>query len=290
MPSSTLWIVGPGRLGLALGLALHRAGGIRNLHFVGTRPEPPRNPLFMGSPPAASYSAGVPEGTRTPGAVLIAVPDDRIGAVAEGLEALIPPAVPVLHTSGVHGSEVLAAVAAVGNPVGSIHPLVAIFDPVQGADSLAAAWFAVEGDPASLAVAGHIVALLRGRILPVDRGAKPLYHAAAVFASNYSVALLSVAERLMASAGAPADAARAALADLARGAVNGVAMDGPAAALTGPLSRGDAGTIGLHLGRLSPSDRVLYSVLARTTLELAKSRGLDAEAVRRVERILAETE
>ena len=77
-----------------------------------------------------------------------------------------------------------------------------------------------------------------------------MYHAAAVFASNYAVALLAVAEQLMVRAGVGAADAQAALARLAAGAVENVAAHGPIAALTGPIVRGDAETVERHLTRL----------------------------------------
>ena len=124
-------------------------------------------------------------------------------------------------------------------------------------------------------MARAIVAALQGNELAVDAAGKALYHAAAVAASNYVVALLAVAERWMVTAGVNGNDARPALAALAAGAVDSVARLGPAAALTGPVARGDGDTVGAHLARLSGKDRHLYSVLAETALVLARQRGLD---------------
>lgn len=284
-----LWIIGPGRLGLALGLALVRAGGFSSVTVSGRGATLPDHPLFEGGRPAARYQTGL---TPPPPVdlVLIAVPDAAIEAVAGQLAlAMRPDARPtVLHTSGALGSEVLAAVRARGCPAGSLHPLVAVSDPVAGADALRGATFAVEGDPEARSAAEALVFALDGRALAIDAGGKPLYHAAAVFASNYLVTLLGVAERLAGEAGVPTEDARAALVELARSALDGVAEKGPVGALTGPISRGDAGTIALHLARLSPSDAALYSVLARQALELARTRGLDSQAIARIGHLLPE--
>jgi predicted short-subunit dehydrogenase-like oxidoreductase (DUF2520 family) len=219
--------------------------------------------------------------------VLIAAPDGAIASVAGALAELgLPAGTPVLHASGVLGVEALDAAAAAGLATGSIHPLVAVSDPVTGADRLCGAWYAVEGAPAARALAERWVAGLEGRTLSLREGAKPVYHAAAVFASNYVVALLSVATRLLEEAGVPSEQARAAATSLARGAVEGVERLGPEAALTGPVSRGDEATVAAHLGRLSAGDAALYSVLARETLVLARRRGLPADAAARLERLL----
>jgi predicted short-subunit dehydrogenase-like oxidoreductase (DUF2520 family) len=135
-------------------------------------------------------------------------------------------------------------------------------------------------------MAERLVEGLGGRILRIAPGGKPLYHAAAVFASNYLVALLSVAERLLAEAGAGGEEGHEALAALATGAVRAAAGRGVVDALTGPISRGDAETVELHLARLSPSDALLYSTLARETLALARRQGLGPDLATRIETVL----
>lgn len=284
-PLEHLWVIGPGRLGLALGLALRRAGAVRRLSYGGRRASPPEHPLFQHG--HADY-AGSLTAPSAPSALVIAVPDAQVAAVAAVVAAQPSSATfPVLHTSGALGSEALAPLAARGSPVGSLHPLAAVADPLAGADLLRAGWFAVEGDPAAVAVAERVVEALDGRLLRLDAGRKPLYHAAAVTASNHVVALLGVAERLLAEAGVGEEEGRAALAGLVAGAVESVRTRGPADALTGPVSRGDVATVALHLARLSPPDRLLYSVLAREALALARRRGLDPSLATDLELLLA---
>jgi predicted short-subunit dehydrogenase-like oxidoreductase (DUF2520 family) len=107
---------------------------------------------------------------------------------------------------------------------------------------------------------------------------KPLYHAGAVFASNYLVTALAEAERLLVLAGLPRETAREALVPLARATLENVAAMGPEAALTGPVARGDAATVKRHRAVLAAEDRRLYDALARATLALAKSKGLSPAA------------
>ncbi|MBW3627817.1 MAG: DUF2520 domain-containing protein [Gemmatimonadetes bacterium] len=287
--SLNLWIVGPGRVGLALGLALYRSGIVETLTVSGRRAAPPDHPLFDGDPPPARYRAGFALPDPAPDTLVVSVPDRHVAEIAATLASAGPPeGATALHTSGVLDSEALAPLRARGCAVGSLHPLLAISEPVRAVDRLSGSWFACEGDDGARAVAERIVTALGGKLLPIDRHSKPLYHAAAVFASNYLVALLATAERLAVEAGAPADSARAALVELARGALDGVADFGPADALTGPISRGDADTVRSHLSRLSPSDAALYSVLARATLEVARIRGLDPQGATSIEKLLPE--
>jgi predicted short-subunit dehydrogenase-like oxidoreductase (DUF2520 family) len=283
-----LWIVGAGRMGLALGLRLHRAHAFGRLTVTGRRPRAPEHPLFTGDPPAAAYRRSIEDAPADPDAVVIAVPDGAIAEVAARLAAIdLPASIPILHTSGSRSIDILRTLAAQGHPTGSVHPLAAIADPISGADRLAGATWGVEGN-GGVPLAERIVHACGGRVLHIMPGGKPAYHAAAVFAGNYAVTLLSVAERLMEQAGVHAEDARPAMAALAAGAVENVAARGAAAALTGPIVRGDVETVAIHLERLSAEERALYSLLGREALRLARQAGLDAAAAERLGALLGE--
>ncbi|HEX2078419.1 MAG TPA: Rossmann-like and DUF2520 domain-containing protein [Longimicrobium sp.] len=284
-----LWIVGAGRTGLALGLRLHRAGAVGGLTVSGRRADAPDHPLFAGDAPAAAYLPSIDGAPAGIDAAVIAVPDGVIAEVAARLASVdLPPSIPILHTSGSRSTDILQPLAERGHPVGSVHPLAAIADPVEGAERLAGATWGVEGEGEAAALAERIVRACQGRALRIAPGGKAAYHAAAVFASNYAVALLSVAERLMEEAGVDAADARPALAALASGAVENVVSRGPAEALTGPVMRGDVETVALHLERLSADERALYCLLAREALRLARAAGVDAAAAARLGALLGE--
>lgn len=277
------WVIGPGRLGLTLAAALADSAGVNRLSVLGRSAGAPRHPVFDHRHVRYAGSGDVPE--DEPSAIILAVPDRVIAEVARDIAGWNLAAVPVLHTSGALGADVLAPLARGGFPTGSMHPLAAVpGDTMPG--RLAGVWFGVEGDASD--VAEVFVRALGGRAIRVDAGSKARYHAASVLASNYVVALLSVAEEWMTGAGVSPPMARAALTQLAAGAVADVAALGPAGALTGPVSRGDAGTIALHLSGLSPSERSLYSVLAKESLALARIQGLDPAAADRIAELVGE--
>jgi predicted short-subunit dehydrogenase-like oxidoreductase (DUF2520 family) len=258
MPGSVA-IIGAGRMGRGLALALGNAG-------VEVR-------LLTRDRPAGS--------TRGTALVLLATPDDAIIPVAHDLtrSGEIGAGQVVLHLSGLLDRGALAALGPSGAALGSFHPLQSVADPATAPERLAGAYAALEGDPRALAAGERLAAALGMRTVHLATGAKPAYHAAAVFASNYVVAIAAVAERLARDAGVPAPDAAALFLPLMRGTVANLEL-GAAAALTGPVRRADVATIRAHLAALGVEDRALYRTLARVALRLSREAGLgEAEAV-----------
>ncbi len=218
--------------------------------------------------------------------ILIAVPDSALEAVAATLH--IESGI-VLHTSGAQGPEALQVLTQRGVFCGALHPLQTISYPESGAAALLGAAFAISGDAPALAWAEQIVRAANGRILRIPAERRPLYHAAAVMASNYITALISAAQTLLVAADVDPDEALQALGPLARTSLDNALRQGPTAALTGPIERGDVSTIAAHLMALEdipgpiPS---LYRAAGRQTLELARRKGLCAERAAATERLL----
>jgi pantoate--beta-alanine ligase len=187
--------------------------------------------------------------------LVLAVPDGAVADVASSIESV--PSTVVVHLAGALGLGVLAP----HERRASLHPLRAI---PTGDTDLAGGWFAVSGD----AVVEAMVESLGGRVVRVADADRLTYHAAAVVASNHVVALLGQVERLASQIGVPLDA----FLDLARGSLENVAALGPAAALTGPVARGDWATVHAHLDALPRDERTAYATLAREAAKLASDR------------------
>ncbi|HAS12216.1 MAG TPA: DUF2520 domain-containing protein [Acidimicrobiaceae bacterium] len=226
-------IIGPGRAGGALATALSGAGWRVD------------GPLGRDHDPATATA-----GARV---VLLAVPDGDVAGLAA---SLAPGDAVVAHVAGSLGLDVLAP----HQRVASVHPLVSLPDADLGARRLAGAWFAVAGDP----VAAEVVDALGGRSVAVADEDRTTYHAAAAVAANHLVALLGQVERLARQVGVPLEA----YLDLARGAFDNVAEVGPAAALTGPVARGDRATVARHLAAIPEDERTIYAVLAEAAQRL----------------------
>ena len=286
--SDRLVICGPGRVGLSLGTALARAHALDALTFYGRSMEPPPHPVFDTRDPPVEYRVGfppLPEGTTV---VLLCVPDRALSEVAHDLAAAgpAPRGCSALHVSGALTADVLAPLHDAGYAVGSLHPLQSLADPWDGVRRLTGACYAVAGEPAAMAAARRLARALDGTDFVVVNRDRPIYHAAAVFASNYIVALADTAIRLFEQAGVPADAAPEAVRSLMNGTLDNLEHLGVSSALTGPIARGDVDTVRMHLARLSPEDRALYCALGRRTLEIARAAGLAGERADDLERIL----
>jgi len=269
--------VGPGRMGLSLGSVLAASEYARELLFVGRRERPPEHPVL--GQPLARYSRGFPgappEGTR----VLLAVPDSTIAEIAVALARLGAPGdgCVALHLSGLQPAGVLAPLGERGYAVGSLHPLQTVADPHSGRERLRGAFFTFEGNAQARGAAAEIVEAAGGRLLEVHTADKARYHAACVFASNYVVACVAVATRLLAgAANIGREEAAQALQPLWRGALQNLGQLGIPRALTGPVARGDLETVRGHLAALDADTRDLYRQLALQVLDLSRELGLDA--------------
>lgn len=259
--TKSVCIVGTGQAGRAMGRLLARAGfSIRRV--VSRSIDRAREAVaFIGSGEPAVEAAFAEM-------ILLAVPDDRILEVAEGLPPVDRSI--VAHLSGVHSAEILSGLRRRGARIGALHPLRSFADPARAVDGFAGTYCAVDGD-----AAGDLEGVVRaiGGIPLVVRSEKKVsYHAGAVFASNYLVSILESAFRLFEEAGIPRPQAAAPLLNLARGTLTNVERVGIPAALTGPIERGDVETVRLHVRALGES-APLYRELARVTCDVARAKG-----------------
>lgn len=196
--------------------------------------------------------------------VLITVGDSSIAEVVHRLAPRWNPATPAVHVSGFMSVDVLRPLGETGADVGSFHPLQSLPDPERGAEALAGAWAALTaGDELRSLLHGYATSLAM-RPFQLADDAKPLYHAAAAAAANYVVEALGVASDLL-------DAAQVApevMEPLTRRVVENVFAVGAAAALTGPIARGDLPTVHGQMraaSSVSPGLGAEFRLLAEAT-------------------------
>ncbi len=287
----TVSIVGSGRLGTALAVAL--ASSHYEIEALVSRKiaHARRATALLGS---ATIALSEKEMQALPASkiILITTPDGEILKTANRIAALetSPRGRTVLHTSGaLAAAEVLAPLAAAGFATGSIHPLVSISEPRSGAEKLRGAFYCVEGDAAASRVARSIVKDLQGHSFHIDSNFKPLYHAAAVMASGHVTALVALATEMLVHCGLDERTARRVLLPLLESTVANLSISEPAIALTGTFARGDLVTVRRHLQAIS-NERLTkalaaYKLLGRRSLELAEKK-LDAETRKQILREL----
>lgn len=255
-------VVGPGRVGLGLGLALVRAGYHVMAHGRTPKPLPPQ---------ITGTSGGTPGWVPLVDVVLIAVPDDAVASVAADLARarVVDRRHTVLHVSGALDRSALHSLEFSGAALGSLHPLQTLSDPASAPERLRGSVAVTEGDERAVKVAGELATAVGLVPVAIPSASKVLYHAAGVFGSNYVVVLAAVARRLLEQAGLPPDVAWRGLVSLLRGTVENLAAGGPEQALTGPAARGDADTIRRHLAALTGDEVELYRMLGREAADLA---------------------
>jgi predicted short-subunit dehydrogenase-like oxidoreductase (DUF2520 family) len=264
-------IIGAGRLGTTLAIALH-ARGYRIRSLVARRLENARKAAaqFDAEPAvlAARQIGSLPQADL----VLISTPDDQIANVAADLSRLDFDRKPVaLHTSGALSSEILSPLRARGWSTGSLHPLISVTDPQT---PLAGVFWCVEGEPRATRLAKAIVRDLGGTSFSINSAEKPLYHAAAVMTAGHVTALFDVALEMLVACGLTRKTARQILQPLLASAVHNLETKDPAHALTGSFARGDVETVKRHIAALKDhklADALdLYCRLGKRSIKLTK--------------------
>jgi predicted short-subunit dehydrogenase-like oxidoreductase (DUF2520 family) len=284
-------IIGAGVLGKALGILLRQGGheivalSSRTVRSARVGAKAMGNVPVVGDPGMAALGADV---------VILAVPDRAIPSVAIQVAAggALRRGAVVTHLSGALPAGVLVGVRAAGGFPGSMHPLQSFASLETALTTLPGSYVFLEGAPEAVEVLRSLVASIDGRAVPLTSTSKALYHAAACAASNYLVALLDYATQLMSMAGVPPEVALPALLPLVAGTTRNLESVGIPEALTGPIARGDLGTIRGHVQALRngpPALLRLYVDLGLRTVDVALRKGrLEASVADQIRALLRE--
>jgi predicted short-subunit dehydrogenase-like oxidoreductase (DUF2520 family) len=264
----TVALVGPGRAGttIALGLLEH---GYTVVGVAGRAPDAASTTAAAAC--LATRTVLVSDAGRDAAIVLVATPDRAIEQVTRTFAASLEPNALVVHLAGSRGVDVFDALLDTRGDVrvGALHPLQSFPSATTGLERLRGSWAAIAGD----AQIKQLAEELGMRPFELPDGERAGYHAAAVVASNHLIALLGQVERLAKSCGVPFQA----FAPLVNSSIQNAFSLGPSNALTGPVARGDLGTVEQHLAALDPGERDAYRALAREAARLTGRRdsGLD---------------
>ncbi|GAA0238589.1 DUF2520 domain-containing protein [Saccharothrix mutabilis subsp. mutabilis] len=268
-------VISAGRVGSVLGAALTRAG-----HVVGSVSAVSRASLARAEellpevpvlpPPEVAAGADL---------VLLAVPDDELAGLVRGLVATgsLRAGQIVVHTSGAQGVGVLAPAAGVGALCVALHPVMTFTGRAEDVERMTACSVGVtaaDGDDAAWNVGEALVVEMAAEPVRIPEAARPLYHAALAHGANHLITLVADCADVLRSAGI--DDAERMLGPLLSAALDNVLRHGDRA-LTGPVARGDAGTVAKHLrvlGEQAPGTLAAYRTLARRTADRAEAAGL----------------
>ncbi len=267
----SIGIVGAGAVGTTLGVAFSRAGW--PVSAVASR-DPGRRARFGRLVPGVRAFVEAAPVLDEVELVFLCVPDDVLPGLAGELRLYSGQA--MVHTSGVLGAEVLAPAMAAGTQIGAFHPLVAFANVERAVAALHGATVAVEGDEQLSALLGRLAEAIGARPVRLRSGTKPAYHAAAVLAAGGLVALLDAIAELGRVVGLDEAGSLAVYGGLAEQTLANARSLGIRGALTGPMTRGDVGTLRRHLAALAehaPGVLPLYLAAAEREIDLAERRG-----------------
>jgi predicted short-subunit dehydrogenase-like oxidoreductase (DUF2520 family) len=263
-------VIGAGRVGAVLAAALHRAGhhlaGVSAVSAVSRRRAAdlvPDAPVLPADEVAAAATL-----------LVLAVPDDVLADLVGGLAgaAAVRPGTLVAHTSGAHGVAVLDPLTRSGALPMALHPVMTFTGTDVDLQRLAGACFGVTAPHELRLAAEELVIEMGAEPVWVEESARPLYHAALAVGANHLVTLITQAADMLRRAGVEQPSRM--LGPLVGAALDNALRHGDNA-LTGPVARGDAGTVRAHLATLDTPEAVAaYVAMSRLTAVRALAAGV----------------
>lgn len=268
----TLSIVGCGALGKTLAYLWQKNKQFRIAQICNTQlSSAERACQFIGAGQTSEFNTLSPSDNW-----LIATPDEEIESICIELtdRNLIHPGNIVFHCSGSKSSQILQRAKQAGAFIASIHPIKSFADPVQAVTNFSGTYCGTEGDECALQKLKPAFESIGGHCIPIDPGQKVLYHTAAVFASNYLVALIEQSIQAYEKAGIPRETAITLLKPITTGTLDNILNHGTQHALTGPIKRGDHGTVSKQLNACQQWNKnaaAIYTSLGRVALSLSQN-------------------
>lgn len=281
----TFSIIGAGKVGTALAAALVRKG--LSLKYL--------SDLRLGQARQARKLIGQGRTTtknilaaRSAEITFLCVPDDLIPVVVKELQDLDWQGKYVFHTSGVLSSELLQPLSAKGASVASFHPAQTFAGDLPEPEIFHGIYISLEGQTEAIKLGQCLASKLGAQTLLLSAGDKPFYHLALCISSNFLVVLLNEVRELLQASGLEEEAILEILTPLLNKTLQNVKKLGIDCSLTGPVVRGDLGTIKRHLSLTAKQtwlDRI-YRTLTSEALKIASRRGLSPEKIRALRHLL----
>ncbi|MGO9137445.1 MAG: Rossmann-like and DUF2520 domain-containing protein [Syntrophales bacterium] len=284
----TVAILGLGKVGRAVGFLLRQAG--YRIVAVASRSKASltQGIVYTGGKSYLNFS----EAARAANCIIIATSDDAIAHVCKEIsrEGGIKPGAKVIHMSGAGGLDLLESAEACGAHVACIHPLQSFPDVDSAVRNIPGSTFGITSSDEIKEWSAQVVRDLGGVPFFISDADKPLYHAAASIASNYLTTLIHMVEEIYQSLGLNREETIRAIWPLVMGTIANIETKGTVQALTGPVARGDAGTVRKHVDALRqklPALLQAYSALGILTADLGlRKKTLSPKTARLIKKIL----
>lgn len=277
---SSVTIIGPGRVGGGLALAMSARGYTidklisRNGHADAEIDEKFTIDSFESD---SEIDSDI---------IFVTTRDHEIAETARSIAERTTAGGMAFHTSGSYSSELLTPFRMAGRAIGSIHPLVSVSRSIDAPKRFSGAYFCVEGDGDAVTSGTQIVNDLGGIPFSIPTDKKTLYHAAAVMACGHMVALLDASLETMEHCGLDRETSRTVLMPLISSTIDNFRDQDAAQALTGTFARADLDTFSRHIAALNESvdeDLIeIYLLLGERSLELAEKSGVNADRLEKM--------
>lgn len=273
-------IIGAGKLGSALAMVLSKVG----YSICGIYSKSEESSKLLCKKIGIELKNSIEETVQCSDIIFLSVPDNHIEQIASEIAYCVKKDIVekkvFLHVSGALTSEVLKPLEDLGAFTGSFHPIQTFADRDNAWQKLFNCYFGFEGCSEAKKYVEIILDKLNGRIIPIKREQKNLYHAAACIISNYTVTLFHIMHQLLIKTGLDEESATNAFLPLLKNTVDNIERLGYIKALTGPISRGDHKVVAKHIDALAketPEFGAIYRMLGGQTVDIALQRGTISE-------------
>lgn len=261
--------VGAGRAGCSLGKYFTRKAAQADVTVTGYNSIVEEEARWAAEFTSSSVFERIEDVIAASDAIILSTPDGAIKKVWDTIDKKNLTGKMICHLSGSLSSDVFSGIDTYGGYAISIHPMFAFSNKDSVYQQLDSVSFTLEGHPYAVNAWQQLLDALGNRSVVIDQAKKPKYHAAASILSNQVVAVLATGYELLEECGFSEKEARTFSAALVRDNVEHVIADGCVSALTGPIERGDVGTVQKHLQELNDTQKELYRVCGSKLLELA---------------------
>ena len=261
--------VGAGRAGCSLGKYFVRKAAQADVTVTGYNSIVEEEARWAAEFTGSSVFERIEDVIAASDAIILSTPDGAIKKVWDTIDKKNLTGKMICHLSGSLSSDVFSGIDTYGGYAISIHPMFAFSNKDSVYQQLDSVSFTLEGHPYAVNAWQQLLNALGNRSVVIDQAKKPKYHAAASILSNQVVAVLATGYELLEECGFSEKEARTFSAALVRDNVEHVIADGCVSALTGPIERGDVGTVQKHLQELNDTQKEMYRVCGSKLLELA---------------------